>query len=147
MAYATQEDIESELQGIEFHNNSHLTPSALDDILAQESQVIDQYLSTQYETPVTNANALLVLKKICIDFTCFRVRKIFRNNEPLPENNEPRDVSESASYRESMRLLKKFSDGELSLSGATRLSTKTTIMGSRPSIATEPIFKRDEVQW
>lgn len=148
MAYASQSDIENEMNGGAFDAGSGVTSGGLAEMLDQESAVIDQYLSTQYVTPVTDSTAIKVLKKICTDFVVFRVAKALRQSEGLTDNSEPRDVSESAAYRESLRLLKMFSSGQLALSGAAKQESKKKIMGFTPDKSTtENVFKKDEKQW
>jgi phage gp36-like protein len=148
MAYATSSDIEGELKGITFSGTSSVTTTTVGEMLDQESAVIDQYLSTQYVTPVTDADALLTLKKICIDFVSLRIEKVLKHSNDSNDKGFVQEASTVMSYKESLKLLKMFSSGEISLAGATRISGKGRIMSISPDEnTTERVFKKDEVQW
>lgn len=148
MPYAAVSDVQGELKGIVFSSTSSVNTATVTAMIEQESAVIDQYLSTQYETPVTDADALLTLKKICIDFVAFRVEKVLKHSNDSNDNRFSQEASAVMAYKESVKLLKMFSKGELSLAGATRISGKTKIMAISPDKnTTECVFKKDEKQW
>lgn len=149
MAYADQTAIEGELKGTTFPVSS-VTVAVLTEMLDQESAVIDQYLSTQYVTPVTDSTALKILKKICTDFVVYRVAKVLKTQTgaPLPDDRFLQEATEGGAYRESKNLLKMLSNGQMSLNGATRLTGKSNIISVTPSQSTsERVFKKDEKQW
>lgn len=150
MSYADKADIEGELKGVSFETDTTVTSTNINSMLAQESAVIDQYLSAQYVTPVTDASALLVLKKICIDFTVYRIVKILKTKSkaPLPDTNMYQEVNEGSAYRESKKLLTMYQSGQMSLNGASRIGSKANIISISPKKNTsERVFKKDEQQW
>jgi len=148
MSYAVVSDIAGELKGIAFTTSSTVTTATVTAMIEQESAVINQYLSTQYVTPVTDAGALQTLKKICIDFVALRVEKVLKHTNDSNDSRFVQEASTVMAYKESMKLLKMFSKGEISLAGAERLSGKGRIMAISPDKnTTERVFKKDEKQW
>lgn len=146
MAYADQDDIEGEMQGVTFPL-APVTVAVLTDYLDQESAIIDNFIGNHYTTPVTaDAYALNVLKKICIDLVVYRVIKVLGRNTT---DAEGRDVSpEYTSYKNSMKLLMRIGDGDANLQGAERLSTKSNRMYISPvESTTDRVFLKDTQQW
>ena len=149
MAYATQSDIENELKGITFGADTKVTVDAVVEMITQESAVIDQYLSLQYTTPVTETKALPVLKKICTDFVTYRVAKIMKIKDGVesPDSRLIQQANEAGAYRESMKLLKQISEGTLPLSGLSLSASKSQKIYISPQPRSESVFKKDEKQW
>lgn len=145
MAYATQADIEGELQGVTFPIEP-VTVSVLSGYLDQESALIDQHIGVIYELPITDTSALLYLKKICIDLVVYRVIKVLASKSVEGDN---RDISrEKVAYDAAIKVLEMIESGDKNLAGATRNSTQTKIISGTPaSTSTERIFKKDTVQW
>lgn len=121
--YCDSDDITANLRGVTFGASSVVTSSALADIISQESAVIDQHLRGRYTLPVSDATALLWLKKIAIDLVVYRVSKILqpKNPAPVPEN-ATQEISHSTAYREAMKMLRNILDGKMSLPGETEKS-------------------------
>lgn len=148
MTYAVAADIQGELKGITFTTTTSVTLATVTEMIAQESAVIDQYLSTQYVTPVTDTEAIKTLKKICIDFVALRVEKVLKHSNDSNDKGFVQEASTVMSYKESLKLLKMFSDGTISLAGAERITGKGSIMSISPDQnSTERVFKKDEKQW
>lgn len=123
--YAVKADIDAELKGITFGATTAVTATALDNLITQESAVIDMHVMVRYNLPVVEASALLVLKKICIDLVSYRIRKILQPKEvlPQPDDKATQEIVSSSTFREAMRMLKDLSTGKMSLPGEAQKST------------------------
>ena len=118
--YCAPADIVGNLKGFELSPTSPgVTSSTLDDMISQESSVIDQHVSSRYTLPVTDATALLFLKKLCIDLVVYRVTKVLqpKNALAIPSTSVVQDISDVTAYRIAMKMLGKILDGEMTLPG------------------------------
>lgn len=150
MGYATVTDIQGDLNGVDFSaTNSSISVAEVQAMIDQESAVIDQYISVKYATPVNDASALLVLKKICIDLVVHRVNKVLEIDgaSDAPDSNMYQS-SKGAAFKNSINMLKMFASGQMTLTGADINEAKTEKVYVSPSEgSSERVFKKDEVQW
>lgn len=150
MTYATENDIANEFKNGVFNANTTVNSSALSGFLSQEGALIDSYIVNRYALPISDPQAILVLKKIEIDLVAYRVAKIqdLKKSNPIPDGRIVQDLSNGASYRQSMKMLQALKNGELDLNGETEINPT----GGLSSFATDntdcsPVFKKCEKQW
>lgn len=155
MSYATKEDIASEFKRLSFTGiDPVITETEVDEFIIQSCAMIDSMLCSRYTTPVTATTALIVLKKITIDFVSFRIEKILKikNVKQSSSKNFEQSSPRYICYKESMKLLEMFStgkaklaDAELDLGDNSQISAGaiTTVNG----VPREPIFQRYKDQW
>ena len=152
MTYATETDIENELKGITFGATSIPTSAAVADFLTQADAIINMYLSKRYATPIVDADALNIVKKIAIDFVTYRVVKILdlSKSNPIPDSNIIQQIDEGSAYRESMKMLAAIRDNKMDLLGVSEISSA----GGLASFHTEsgnseivPYFQKGVDQW
>lgn len=149
MGYATQADIQGDLKGVNFDESRSIDAAQVAAMIEQESAVIDQYISVKYALPITDAGALLVLKKICVDLVVHRVSKVLEidGNTDAPDPNMYQS-SRGAAFKNSLNMLKMFKTGQMPLTGAEINEGKVEKVYVSPAKnASERIFKKDEVQW
>jgi phage gp36-like protein len=148
MSYATVADIESEFKSIDFTTGALVT-SEVTEFLNQTDALIDAYLNQRYVLPITDADSLLILKKIEIDFVAYRVAKILnlKKEIPLPDKSVIQDLNNAASFKQSKELLEKIFDGEVILPGATPKASSGGFSDYNSANSIEPIFERDTKQW
>lgn len=117
--YCTSSDIVENIKDGVFSSSTAVTSSALSAMIAQESAVIDQHVTPRYTLPLSDASALLFLKKICIDLVVYRVTKVLqpKTATPAPDGSIVQDISHSSAYREAMKMLKSIMDGKMTLPG------------------------------
>lgn len=147
-AYATEAQIEANLKGVDFSTSTKITSDILTDIIAEESQVIDQHIQARCTLPVVDDDALIFLRKIVIDLVVYRVAKILmpREQKTLPDGRIIQDISMSSSYREAMRMLKDLKDGKTTLPNTSEKS-KVFVSSYQYREDTEKEFENGEQQW
>ena len=147
--YATEADIVENLSGVSFRAGKPVTDIALNNILAQESQVIDQHIQQRYELEITDVDALIFLKKICIDLVIYRVTKIIRPRtiEPVPgAKTNTQEISHSSAFRVSMKMLVDIQDGVKTLPNID-LKARTFVSSTLQSDNVQQTFEKDKIQW
>ncbi len=145
--YCTEADIVENLAGVTFGVNTVVTSAALSNMIDQESQVIDQHIQSNNTIPVVDSDALIFLKKICIDLVIYRVTKVLRpkNIEPVP-NNATQDISHASAWRLAMQMLKDIKDGVTTLPN-TDIQDKTFVSSTLNDDQVDSTFEKDTRQW
>ena len=147
--YATEAQIEINLKGVDFSEaNADVDTAALTAILAEESQVIDQHIQPNYTLPITDADALIFLRKICIDLVIYRVAKILmpREQKFLPDGRVIQDISYSGAWHKAMKMLKELLERKIAL---PNISVKSRVFVSS-TLDTDNVtqtFEKDVRQW
>ena len=147
--YATEAQIEANLKGVDFSEaNAVVNTAALVDILAEESQVIDQHIQPNYDLDITDADALIFLRKICIDLVVYRVAKILMPKEQkfTPDGRVIQDISYSGAWRKAMDMLKKLASREIALPNVA-VKSKVFVSSTLDTCNIKPTFEKDTRQW
>lgn len=150
MAYAVYTDIQSEFKGITFGaSGTSVIQSEVTEFIAEEEAVINQMISKRYDTPVTNATSILILKKIVIAFVSYRVANILyiKREVPLPSDEMSQKLNYGASYRNAEKLLNKIIDGKVPLHSDDLIAGATGISSYNVDNDILPTFERDTDQW
>lgn len=145
--YCLEADIVENLRGGTFDATTPVTSAGLSNMIDQESQVIDQFIQSTSTIPVTDTDALLFLKKICIDLVIYRVTKVLRpkNIEPIP-NKATQDISHASAWQAARQMLKDIQSGKTTLPN-TDTKSKTFISSTLDTDSFVSTFKRDVIQW
>jgi len=147
--YATEAQIEANLKGIDFSEaNAEVNSAALVDILAEESQVIDQHIQPNYDLDITDPDALIFLRKICIDLVVYRVAKILMPKEQkfLPDGRVIQDISYSGAWRKAMDMLKKLLSREIALPNIP-VKSRVFVSSTLDTCDIKATFEKDLRQW
>ena len=147
--YATEAQIENNLKGFDASEaNVEVDSAVLIDLIAEESQVIDQHIQGRYDLPVIDADALVFLRKICIDLVVYRVAKILmpREQNKLPDGTVIQDISHISAWRVAMKMLEKIMEGKTTLPSTTEQS-KNFFSSQQDDDNIEKKFFLDEKQW
>lgn len=117
--YCTQSDVQENMKGFELDASSKVTPAVLANIISQESSVIDQHLLPRYDLPLTDATALLFVKKICIDLAVYRVTKILQPQFSVQTLDGPKmqKISLAGAFKVAMKMLMDIKLGNSTLPG------------------------------
>lgn len=147
-AYATEAQIESNLKGFDASAGDTVTSAVLTDLIAEEGQTIDMHIQARYDIPITDADALIFLRKICIDLVVYRVSKILmpREQKELPNGTVIQDISHISAYKIAMQMLKDLMNGKTTLPSTTE-EAKTFFSSYQDTNDTEKKFELDKVQW
>jgi len=146
--YATEAQIEANLKGFDASTGDTVDSAALTDLIAEESQVIDQHIQGRYDLPVTDVDALVFLRKICIDLVVYRVSKILmpREQKELPNGTVIQDISHISAWRVAMKMLRDLKDGETTLPSTTE-QAKNFFSSFQDDENTDKNFELDKKQW
>lgn len=145
--YCVEADIVENLRKVSFSATTAVTSTALDNIIDQESQVIDQHIQSRFTVPPVDDDALIFLKKICIALVIYRVTNILRprNIEPIP-NKATQDISHASSWKAAMNMLEDLQSGETVLPN-TDVTAKVFVSSTLETDGVEGTFKKDIKQW
>ncbi len=147
--YATEAQIEANLKGADFSAaNATVDSAALTEILAEESQVIDQHIEPNYTLEITDPDALIFLRKICIDLVVYRVAKILMPKEQkfLPDGRVIQDISYSGAWHKAMKMLKELLNRDTALPN-TSVKSKVFVSSTLDTCNIKPTFEKDKRQW
>ena len=146
MAYCTIDDIKADFRKIEFNASSALTEPEVVKFIDEESAYIDARLSGRYQTPITGANALLVLRKICVFLVSCRVRAVLEIKVNARVKSEFKD-NKCVTDRNPEKLLNDIAMGKIPLNDATLLSSEDGISSFNVDNNIEPYFSTTKQQW
>lgn len=147
MGYCTVADIQAEFPSLTLASDTltGITSAEISTWIEEVSAYMDSQIQNRYSTPVTvDASALLVLKMICKDFVCGKLKgKLFISSGGKSESQK--EQSEQLTKQAESRL-KLIRTGDSILSGASTQGVPTMDSYGRKN-AVEPVFDIDEQQW
>jgi hypothetical protein len=144
MAYATQEEIEGDFKNVTFTTATSVTTADVARFIDEASALIDAKVGMVYTVPVTGPNALLVLKTICIDLVCPRIKRILDVKTGAEETEQGvKGTVEGAA----MRRLNDIVARKLLLSDAVSLEAGEGVSSYAVNNSLEHTFKKGERQW
>ena len=150
MAYAIKTEIESEFKDLKISaSGTAIIETEATRFINEAGAEIDAYISKIYTLPVTASDALLLLKKICIDLVTFRITKILsiKNAFIVPESKIIQEITEGTAYRHALKLLDELKKGNIDLVGAEKNQTYGAMKSYTKENSLEPIFQRYNEQW
>lgn len=147
--YATEAQIEANLKGADFSAaNATVDSAALTEILAEESQVIDQHIQPNYTLDITDVDALIFLRKICIDLVVYRVAKILMPKEQkfTPDGKVIQDISYSGAWNKAMKMLKDLASRKIALPNIS-VKSRVFVSSTLDTCDIKSTFEKDTRQW
>ena len=146
--YATEAQIIANLKGLVVAGGSTITTAILAEILAEESQVIDQHIQPNYTLDITDADALIFLRKICIDLVVYRVAKILMPKEQkfTPDGKVIQDISYSGAWNKAMKMLKDLLSREIALPNVP-VKSRVFVSSTLDTCNIKATFEKDKRQW
>lgn len=121
MAYCTNTDVSSEFKDITFSTTTAVKDTEIDAWILQAGSLIDSYVSSKYETPVTGTSSLLLLKMICIWLVKARILSVL--SVKTPQDKTKQDPDGPSLLKQAMDLLKLIKSGQLPLVDAIASSS------------------------
>lgn len=148
MPYCTPSDISSEFKNISFAAGSDITEAEVTQFIVETDALINAHLAPRYETPITGAEALSIVKKISIDYVAFRVAKVLnlKKSVPLPGKDIVQELNEGVAYQESKAILESLKTGTMELPDAVKKSL-SGLSSYQSTNSIEPVFERGVDQW
>lgn len=147
MAYCTNEDVTNEFKSIDT-TNGLITTSKIDEWISQADAYINGRLAGIYETPITGANSLLILKTISIGFVAQRIARILQVKSTTPKGDQyiPKDL-----IKEAKDTLVLIVNKAIILTDATSATTNggvSSYTSDNPcSPDTQRVFRQGVEQW
>lgn len=140
-----ESDISAELKGVTFSASTKVTSTQLAGFIAQADAMIDGKVGQRYTTPITGANALLIVKRISILLVLAIVKPIFEVKTDDPKANQSPIGSDD--YKKAMALLTDIVEGNLLLSDASALGTHGGIKSYNVDEEIDHTFEIGTDQW
>lgn len=142
MAYCTVADIEQRYATKTFTSSTTVTTEDVQDFIDDNTALIDARLNSVATTPLTNAQDLKVVKKICVFMTLADIEPIL--NKPVADDGKERKVIDYGAKAE--KLLSSIISGEIAIIGNESLSSEL-FHNSNIVAGREPTIKKDCEQW
>ncbi|MGR3220011.1 MAG: phage protein Gp36 family protein [Candidatus Anammoxibacter sp.] len=147
--YATETNITNNLKAFDpTASGAAVDSTKLATYIEEESQVIDMHIQSRYALPVTDDDAKIFLRKICIDLVVYRVAKVLMPREQiqLPNGTTIQDISQIGAWRNAMKMLKDLMDGTTTLPSTTE-DSKVFASSYQDTNDTKKNFELDVKQW
>lgn len=144
MPYCTILQVEGEVKiSTAFSAATEPTATKVGEIMAETDAMIDSVLRAKYALPITDADDLLVLRRIALALTCERLREIMG----VQTQNLSTDQQYVATTADKARAdLKAIQAGKMQLNSSPAQAYDGSRSYARENGLT-PVFKKNEVQW
>lgn len=117
MSYATANDIRATLKSFEAEPDDSLKNDGIDELIDQETVLLDAYLATRYTLPITDPKATKVLKTILIYKTLVRI-EIFLKLVSADDDEGNQAVTNAKHFAKNGKtLINDLKSGKLKLPG------------------------------
>jgi hypothetical protein len=145
MAYSTVSNIQDEFKSVTFSASSTPTDTAVGRFITEADAEIDARIGLRYDTPVTGANSIIILRQISIGLVAQRVKDILRittGSASAEQLHRDRDLA-----KEARKKLDDIVDGKLLLSDATAASSGQGVYSFNVANEEEHTFEKGVDQW
>lgn len=146
MGYCVIADVQAEFKSITFSPTTAVTDTEVNAYIADASALMDARLALRYQTPVTGAVSLSVLKVICARKVANHIRKILavKTGNKDTEQALGTDQKQKASPEDMLQMIV---DGTMMLVDADLIQASNGIKSYTYTNQTERTFTRDSKQW
>lgn len=145
MSYVTQEMVEGEFRGIDFSaSKTAISTDDLNRFIVEADMEINSRLAVKYATPVTDSNALIIVRRISIKLIKHRIEGILAVKNPSTkiEQGDAKTLRDEA-----LEELADLASGKSILIGATLLTTADGVKSYTSSSSYERKFNSCKEQW
>jgi phage gp36-like protein len=121
MAYCTYDQVEEEFKALTLSASTSVTITQAQRFITEADAEIDSIIGVRYDTPVTDATGLIILRKISIELVASRIQKILATKtsvESAKQSGREEDLEAKA-----MKKLEKIADGSMKLGSATLVTS------------------------
>lgn len=143
MSYCLVADVEILFKNIDFTTSTSVLTADVEALIDLNSAVMDGRVSSRYVTPITGAESLKIMKRVCSWLTAADVDEIIRKGSVSADER----VTRAETYRKmAYDILDKIESGELLLADASS-SSADVFVNKLYNDAVEPEVDKDKVQW
>lgn len=143
MAYSLNADVIDEFKSIDT-TNGKITTAKIDEWISQADAYIDGRVGLIYDTPVTGANSLSILKWISIGLTAQRIAQVLATKSITPKGEQciPKDLIKEAEFK-----LGLIANRKLILDDATEKSSTSGVSSYTGENTVNRAFDQSKQQW
>lgn len=143
--YATAAEIQSEFKDTDFTaGTAAVTSAELDDWSDQFSRMLDTYLATKYDTPITGSPALETVTLLVRGWVAARAARILNATTGIGES----ELNKAIALEDlAEKWLKDFKDGCINLKGATVLTNIGSPTSYNEKNSIDPTWEKGVDQW
>lgn len=142
MAYSTNSDVVDEFKSLD--TTGKITLEKINTWIVQADAYINGRIGLLYQTPVTGAESVEILKEISIGFVAQRISRVLELKSITPKGDQyiPKDLIKKAELRLQMIV-----DRKLLLSDADERSTQAGVSSYSSENTVNRAFKQEKTQW
>lgn len=150
MSYCTYSDVAKEFKSITFSSSTAVTDSQVTAFIAQADAVINAKIGLKYAMPITDTDALTILKMISVGMVADRVRDIVKTQSgDAQTSQQARPRGGATTPASPWAMLDSIVKGDMLLGSAALASSADGVKSGMTdgSSSAELIFDVDETQW
>ena len=144
MAYCTEAQVQGEFKDLPITTTTALKTGQIAEFIAEADALINAIISTRYQTPVEDGDALLLCRRMSRALVADRVAAILAVK--LPNDKLNQDATRMTT-KEVMALAQKIADGDILFDGAVVLAGVSSVAALSLTRDVPIKFKRDRKQW
>lgn len=145
MAYCSNGDVSSEFKAIVFSSTTAVTDTEVTTFIVSADALIDSYLASRYETPITGDAALAIVKMISVWLVKSRILPILAVK--APEEKTKQDPDGPGYFDRAIKMLEKLKNGTLTLEDAVPLANSGGMASFNQSKTVCRTFSVDRKNW
>jgi phage gp36-like protein len=145
--YCEKQDVINDFKSLTVSDTSIITNHKLDDIIEEESNYIDSYISQRYVIPITSPKARNILKRICVFRVSERIKNIIEVKSNATQVNSE-EKNSNTYVRTPNHDLVDIAKGKMLLIGATLKSNDLGVKSfTSKKSGTCAFFDVNKQQW
>ncbi len=147
MSYTTANEIESDFKDLTFDASSNVTTDDVEQFIVEADSLINGYVGTVYQTPVTQGEGVSLLKLLSRSLVSARIKRIMevkQDKNPDPSQNV---LGVLLSTTQIMKILNDIQTKTMKLDGAVLLVASGGFFSKNYECDVEPTILKDTKQW
>lgn len=144
--YTSTTEIQSDFKSAAFTTSSLVTIATVDGFIAEADALINAYVGSVYQTPLTTGEGLNLLKMLSRSLVSGRIKKILEVKQDKNADANQSVQGVLLSPTQVMKILADIRDENIVLAGATRLSSSDFYSNNAANDIC-PVAKKDDKQW
>lgn len=151
MVYCTADDITSDFKNQDFTAADALVTTAeVTQFIVESDALINSYVGMRFAVPITDSDALELMKLISRSLSSSRVKDILvqKTEESGGSEGKPIEVRQGLlAYTDCIKTLKSIASGERFLFGATKNVSNEGLYSENVALDIQPTFEKSTKQW
>lgn len=145
-SYASVQNVADEFKNISFSSTTHPTDTAVDRFITESESYVNARLKVKYQLPITDPDAVNLLRLITLGFVVARVREIQRVQTGNPGTSQ--DVRGGADpVKMANDLLDQIITDKITLPNSTPYRSSDGVVSYNFDTPVSPFFRKDTQQW